>query len=49
MSGEGIRSYKAFKKEWMQKRQNEEKRAVEKMAKERVGEVEEIKVIKSLE
>lgn len=33
---EGIRSYNTFKKEWIQKKQAEEKREVERLAKEKL-------------
>ncbi len=33
---DGIRSYKAYKKDWVQKKQNEEKKEVEKLAKEKL-------------
>ena len=33
---EGVRSYNTFKKEWIQKKQAEERREVEKLAKEKL-------------
>jgi len=33
---DGVKSYKAYKKDWIQRKQNEEKREVEKLAKEKL-------------
>lgn len=33
---DGVKSYKAYKKDWIQRKQNEEKREVERLAKEKL-------------